>query len=122
MTHLVWASHITHTVIQAINARPAQDTSDKAALQRNGLLAKRGAIKCGVQQLHVVILHTDLACMPQLQIWRNLRHAKSSMPQSAPMTPADPAEATPAKRGAGIQQLGDDLLRRVLLLLPQGKR
>ena len=44
------------------------------------------------------------------------------MSQSTHERPADAAEATPAKRGAGIQQLGDDLLRRVLLLLPQGKR
>jgi hypothetical protein len=61
--------------------------------------------------------HHD-ACILQLRRSVDL----VEMPRSTAGKAAGPAEATPAKRPAGIQQLGDDLLRRVLLLLPQGQR
>lgn len=46
----------------------------------------------------------------------------NSMKRSRRAKAEAPASAAVAERSAGIQQLGDDLLGRVLLLLPQGQR
>lgn len=63
---LIWCGRVSIQTHCNSIARPLQDISGKAALQQVGLLARRGCIICGVQQLPVVISHIDLACMPQL--------------------------------------------------------